>query len=197
MAGLVGDLPGSEVNGGEASLASRGLRYHASESDTVDTILEIGRADVNRRTIISAPFVLATLAGYLSGGGSDRALPYRHAITVARAEQLTGSFCIGGKHLHDSPDKVRSGALDVDAARSPLLGLTENLFGELLEVPFAVPGVPKVEISGSELTPERLVQLGRRNSVYRDPASRFDCHTCVFVGKVFPRKLIDSGWVNH
>jgi hypothetical protein len=46
----------------ESSLASRALRYHAAESDTVDTIIELGRADVKRRSILSAPFVLAALA---------------------------------------------------------------------------------------------------------------------------------------
>lgn len=62
LARLVADPPGTGPDGSEASLASRGLQYHASESDTVETILEIGSADVKRRTIISAPFVLAALA---------------------------------------------------------------------------------------------------------------------------------------
>jgi hypothetical protein len=47
----------------ERSLASRSLAYHVDESATVETIVEIGRADVKRRNVISAPFVLAALAG--------------------------------------------------------------------------------------------------------------------------------------
>jgi hypothetical protein len=46
-----------------ATLASRGLLYAPSVTDTVDTILDLGRADVKRRNVMSAPFVLAALAG--------------------------------------------------------------------------------------------------------------------------------------
>lgn len=46
----------------ERSLAKRGLRYHATESETVETIQELGKADVKRRSILTAPFVLAALA---------------------------------------------------------------------------------------------------------------------------------------
>lgn len=92
LAGLVGDLPGSDVNGGEASLASRGLRYHASESDTVDTILEIGRADVNRRTIISAPFVLAALAV----PSRDWLLPSLDSVTDERGPRQIGMTQVEG-----------------------------------------------------------------------------------------------------
>lgn len=46
----------------EESLAARSLRYQADTLATVDTILELGRADVKRRGVIAAPFVLAALA---------------------------------------------------------------------------------------------------------------------------------------
>lgn len=46
----------------EQSLASRALRYHADEADSVDTIVELGRADVKRRSVVFAPFVLGALA---------------------------------------------------------------------------------------------------------------------------------------
>lgn len=45
------------------SLASRSLTYSPDIADTVETILELGRADVKRRSIATAPFVLAALAG--------------------------------------------------------------------------------------------------------------------------------------
>lgn len=61
LAGLVREVT-EAVTGDDSSLASRALRYHADEITTVETITEIGRADVNRRRIISAPFVLAALA---------------------------------------------------------------------------------------------------------------------------------------
>jgi hypothetical protein len=44
------------------SLASRGLRYPASPLTTVDTLYELGKADVKRRSVIKAPFALAALA---------------------------------------------------------------------------------------------------------------------------------------
>ena len=46
----------------EASLASRALNYPQNPSTTVDTIIELGKADIKRRSIIKAPFVLAALA---------------------------------------------------------------------------------------------------------------------------------------
>lgn len=62
LARLVVDDIGPATANAEQSLASRALRYDADGSDAVDTIMEIGRADVKRRSIISAPFVLAALA---------------------------------------------------------------------------------------------------------------------------------------
>ncbi|MGH3916261.1 MAG: hypothetical protein ACRDTC_23065, partial [Pseudonocardiaceae bacterium] len=44
------------------SLAARALDYSATPSATVDTIVELGKADVKRRNVIKAPFVLAALA---------------------------------------------------------------------------------------------------------------------------------------
>lgn len=46
-----------------ATLATRGLAYPSDVADTVKTVVELGRADVRRRDIMSAPFVLAALAG--------------------------------------------------------------------------------------------------------------------------------------
>jgi hypothetical protein len=40
-------------------LASRALTYSSNTSTTVDTIIELGKADVKRRNVIKAPFVLA------------------------------------------------------------------------------------------------------------------------------------------
>ncbi|WP_239075536.1 hypothetical protein [Planosporangium flavigriseum] len=45
----------------EETLAARGLQYADSPRTTIDTIIDLGRADVNRRSIIKAPFVLAAL----------------------------------------------------------------------------------------------------------------------------------------
>jgi hypothetical protein len=46
----------------DVSLASRALIYSSNTSTTVDTIIELGKADVKRRNVIKAPFVLAALA---------------------------------------------------------------------------------------------------------------------------------------
>lgn len=46
----------------EVSLASRALTYSPNTSTTVDTIIELGKADAKRRSVIKAPFVLAALA---------------------------------------------------------------------------------------------------------------------------------------
>ncbi|MCP2337240.1 hypothetical protein [Actinomadura rupiterrae] len=49
--------------GDEASLAERGLTYSASPLATVETVLELGRADVKRRTLITkSPYLVAALA---------------------------------------------------------------------------------------------------------------------------------------
>ncbi|MEH1013698.1 hypothetical protein V6U90_11390 [Micromonospora sp. CPCC 206060] len=45
----------------EETLASRGLQYSDNPRTAVDTIIELGRADVRRRDIVKAPFVLAAL----------------------------------------------------------------------------------------------------------------------------------------
>lgn len=50
------DMPDSE------SLDIRSLAYPADAAATVDTIADLGRADMRRRAIIKAPFVLAALA---------------------------------------------------------------------------------------------------------------------------------------
>ncbi len=46
----------------EASLAARSLTYSPDLAATVETVVELGRADVKRRKVIAAPFVLAALA---------------------------------------------------------------------------------------------------------------------------------------
>ncbi len=46
----------------EQSLAARALNYSTTPSAAVDTIVELGRADMKRRKVIKAPFVLAALA---------------------------------------------------------------------------------------------------------------------------------------
>lgn len=45
----------------EETLAARGLQYPDSPHTTVDTIIDLGRADMKRRDIVKAPFVLAAL----------------------------------------------------------------------------------------------------------------------------------------
>jgi hypothetical protein len=50
------DMPDDE------SLAARGLSYLSDPRTTMETVAELGRADVNRRQIVKAPFVLAALA---------------------------------------------------------------------------------------------------------------------------------------
>lgn len=45
----------------EETLAARGLQYSDNPHTTVDTIIDLGRADVKRRSIVQAPFVLAAL----------------------------------------------------------------------------------------------------------------------------------------
>ncbi|WP_020522934.1 hypothetical protein [Catelliglobosispora koreensis] len=46
----------------EDSLAQRSLIYPERESTTIETMAELGRADVHRRSIIQAPFALAALS---------------------------------------------------------------------------------------------------------------------------------------
>ncbi len=46
----------------EASLAARALTYSPDLAATVETVVELGRADVKRRKVIAAPFVVAALA---------------------------------------------------------------------------------------------------------------------------------------
>ncbi|MCN0152271.1 hypothetical protein [Salinispora arenicola] len=45
----------------EQSLAARGLHYSDDPHVAVNTIIDLGRADVKRRAIVTAPFVLAAL----------------------------------------------------------------------------------------------------------------------------------------
>nr|WP_205862172.1 hypothetical protein [Planosporangium thailandense] len=45
----------------EETLAARGLEYPENPRTTIDTIIDLGRADMKRRSIIKAPFVLAAL----------------------------------------------------------------------------------------------------------------------------------------
>ncbi|MDG4775134.1 hypothetical protein [Solwaraspora sp. WMMD792] len=45
----------------EETLAARGLQYADHPRTTVDTIIDLGKADVARRNIVKAPFVLAAL----------------------------------------------------------------------------------------------------------------------------------------
>ncbi|GAB3818411.1 hypothetical protein [Micromonospora zhanjiangensis] len=45
----------------EETLAARGLSYGGSPLDTAETIIDLGKADTNRRHIIKVPFVLAAL----------------------------------------------------------------------------------------------------------------------------------------
>jgi hypothetical protein len=64
----------------EATLAARALVYSPDLMATVETVVELGRADVKRRKVIAAPFVLAALAtpsrdwllNSLDGAISDR-----------------------------------------------------------------------------------------------------------------------------
>lgn len=62
LAGLVREVDRPNTATDEVTLGSRALQYHLDESTSLATIIEMGRADVNRRKIISAPFVLAALA---------------------------------------------------------------------------------------------------------------------------------------
>lgn len=55
-------LPAEFGMSDEESLASRGLRYPESADASVETISDMGLADVKRRSLIQAPFVLAALA---------------------------------------------------------------------------------------------------------------------------------------
>jgi hypothetical protein len=43
------------------SLAARALDYSTTPATAVDTVIELGKADLTRRSIITAPFVLAAL----------------------------------------------------------------------------------------------------------------------------------------
>lgn len=63
LAGLVrqDDVPPSSAADDER-LPLRALTYPPDEADAVDTIMQMGRADMNRRNIIAAPFVVAALA---------------------------------------------------------------------------------------------------------------------------------------
>jgi hypothetical protein len=47
---------------GSESLAARGLTYSSDPHATVSTISDLGKADVSRRGLLAAPFVLAALA---------------------------------------------------------------------------------------------------------------------------------------
>lgn len=64
LAGLVrqGDRPHSGAVADDERLPQRALLYPADETAAVETIMQMGRADMNRRKIIAAPFVLAALA---------------------------------------------------------------------------------------------------------------------------------------
>ena len=56
--------PGDFGMADTATLAARGLVYAPDVTDTVETVLDMGRAErVRRRDIVTAPFVLAALAG--------------------------------------------------------------------------------------------------------------------------------------
>jgi transcriptional regulator with XRE-family HTH domain len=92
LAGMVTDAPLASPDGGEASLAIRGLQYHPSESDTVEIVLQIGRADVKRRAIISAPFVLTALAA----PSRDWLLASLEAITSQRGPRQVGMGQVAG-----------------------------------------------------------------------------------------------------
>ncbi|WP_245572412.1 hypothetical protein [Actinokineospora enzanensis] len=54
--------PGEFGMSDEHSLAARSLAYQSSPAGTVETIAELGQADVGRRSVVRAPFVLAALA---------------------------------------------------------------------------------------------------------------------------------------
>lgn len=48
----------------DASIARRSLEYQADMRSTLDTLADLGRADVNRRAVVTAaPFVLASMVG--------------------------------------------------------------------------------------------------------------------------------------
>lgn len=72
------------------SLASRALAYSSAPGVTVDTITELGKADMKRRDIVKAPFVLAALAapsrdwllGTLEETSSARAVGMRQVAGI-------------------------------------------------------------------------------------------------------------------
>jgi transcriptional regulator with XRE-family HTH domain len=89
LAGLVVD---TEAGDGGRHLASRSLVYQPTESATVETILEIGRADVKRRSIVSAPFVLAALAA----PSRDWLLASLESVTGERGARQVGMKQVAG-----------------------------------------------------------------------------------------------------
>ncbi|MFS8535968.1 MAG: helix-turn-helix domain-containing protein [Limnochordales bacterium] len=62
LAGLVREETRPHTAPDDVTLGARSLLYHPDATATLRTITEMGRADVNRRKIIAAPFVLAALA---------------------------------------------------------------------------------------------------------------------------------------
>jgi hypothetical protein len=68
LAGALSELLGRTVTPAELGLTdaktavNRGLDYPADAHVTVDTILDLGRAELKRRSVIAAPFAVAALA---------------------------------------------------------------------------------------------------------------------------------------
>ncbi|MGH2600225.1 MAG: hypothetical protein ACRDJ9_12680 [Dehalococcoidia bacterium] len=51
------------MNGDAGTIAERSLAYPPEPLDTVDTVVELGRADVKRRTLVTkSPYLVAALA---------------------------------------------------------------------------------------------------------------------------------------
>lgn len=64
LAGLVRqDEVVADGPGDDRALGQRALRYHPDETTALTTVAEMGKADMDRRKLIAAPFVLAALAG--------------------------------------------------------------------------------------------------------------------------------------
>ena len=84
------DTARSAVN--SEDLADRALQYHSKESDTLDMILELGRADVKRRSIVTAPFVLAALAA----PSRDWLLASLDAVSDERGPRRVGMEQVAG-----------------------------------------------------------------------------------------------------
>lgn len=76
----------------EETLAARGLQYSDSAHATVDTIIDLGRAGVKRRDIVTAPFVLAALGA----SSRDRLLAMLDEAATERGPRQVGMRQVAG-----------------------------------------------------------------------------------------------------